>query len=68
MENKLSYEDRIKELNELILKLQDENLPFEDSLVLYKKAIALTDALKKELDEAIASVSLIDQNNNKEDF
>ena len=68
MENKLSYEDRIKELNELILKLQDENLPFEDSLVLYKKAIALTDALKKELDEAIASVSLIDQNNNKEDL
>ena len=68
MENKLSYEERINHLNELISKLQDESLPFEDSLVLYKEAIALTEALKKELDEAIASVSLIDQNSNKEDF
>lgn len=68
MENKRSFDERLNELNELVSKLQDESIPFEESMEIYNKCKKLSDELKKELDEAITKVSLINENNEKEDF
>ena len=63
MENKRSFDERLNELNELVSKLQDESIPFEESMEIYNKCKHLSDELKKALDEAITKVALIHENN-----
>ena len=67
MENKKSFDERLKELNALVSKLQ-EDIPFEESLEIYNKCKKLSEELKKELDETITKISLVNENNEKEDF
>ena len=67
MENKKSFDERLKELNVLVYKLQ-EDIPFEESLEIYNKCKVLSEELKKELDETITKISLVNENNEKEDF
>lgn len=67
MENKKSFDERLKELNVLVSKLQ-EDIPFEESLEIYNKCKVLSEELKKELDETITKISLVNENNEKEDF
>ena len=67
MENKKSFDERLKELNVLVSKLQ-EDIPFEESLEIYNKCKVLSEELKKELDETISKISLVNENNEKEDF
>ena len=67
MENKKSFDERLKELNVLVSNLQ-EDIPFEESLEIYNKCKVLSEELKKELDETITKISLVNENNEKEDF
>ena len=67
MENKKSFDERLKELNVLVSKLQ-EDIPFEESLEIYNKCKVLSEELKKELDETITKISLVNENNEKEDL
>ena len=67
MENKKSFDERLKELNVLVSKLQ-EDIPFEESLEIYNKCKVLSKKKKKELDETITKISLVNENNEKEDF
>ena len=67
MENKKSFYERLKELNVLVSKLQ-EDIPFEESLEIYNKCKVLSEELKKELDETITKISLVNESNEKEDF
>ena len=67
MENKKSFDERLKELNVLVSKLQ-EDIPFEESLEIYNKCKVLSEELKKELDETITKISLVNESNEKEDF
>lgn len=60
MENKLKFEDKLNLLNELVAKLQDSAISFEDSLVIYEKAVKLSEELKLDLDNAITKISQID--------
>ena len=57
MENKQNFEDKLNRLNELVNKLQDNTISFDESLVLYEKAVKLSDELKKELDQAITKIT-----------
>lgn len=66
MENNESFEKKLELLNDLVEKLQNENIPFEDSLRIYKDAVKLSNQLKLELENAISSINIIDENNNKE--
>ena len=60
MENKQNFEDKLNRLNELVNKLQDNTISFDESLVLYEKAVKLSDELKKELDQAITKITEFD--------
>lgn len=66
MENNESFEKKLELLNDLVEKLQNENIPFEDSLRIYKDAVKLSNQLKLELENAISSINIIDENNNNE--
>jgi exodeoxyribonuclease VII small subunit len=60
MENKQNFEAKLNQLNELVNKLQDNTISFDESLVLYEKAVKLSDELKKELDQAITKITEFD--------
>lgn len=60
MENKQNFEAKLNRLNELVNKLQDNTISFDESLVLYEKAVKLSDELKKELDQAITKITEFD--------
>lgn len=68
MENKIKFEDKLNKLNQLVEKLQDDSIPFEEALEIYNECVKLSDSLKKELDSAIAKISKIDENGVEEDF
>lgn len=60
MENKQNFEAKLNQLNELVNKLQDNTISFDESLVLYENAVKLSDELKKELDQAITKITEFD--------
>ena len=60
MENKQNFEAKLNQLNELVNKLQDNTISFDESLDLYEKAVKLSDELKKELDQAITKITEFD--------
>ena len=60
MENKQNFEAKLNQLNELVNKLQDNTISFDESLFLYEKAVKLSDELKKELDQAITKITEFD--------
>ncbi len=68
MENKKSFEDRLNYLNELVNKLQDSNLAFDEALNIYNECMNLSSSLKEELNQAISKVTLINEKNQEEDF
>lgn len=47
MENKKSFEDRLNYLNELVNKLQDSNLAFDEALNIYNECMNLSSSLKE---------------------
>lgn len=68
MENKKSFEERLNYLNELVNKLQDSNLAFDEALNIYNECMSLSSSLKEELNQAISKVTLINEKNQEEDF
>lgn len=68
MKNKVSFEMKLEQLNQLVKKLQDENIPFEESLKVYQDALKLSEELKTDLNNAISSINVISENNEKEKF
>ena len=68
MENKLSFEEKLAKLNELVNKLQDNSISFEESIIIYNESIKLSEELKTELNNTMSKVTLVNENNEEEDF
>ena len=68
MENKLSFEEKLAKLNELVNKLQDNSISFEESVSIYNESIKLSEELKNELNNTLSKVTLVNENNEEEDF
>lgn len=68
MENKLTFEEKLAKLNELVNKLQDNSISFEESVSIYNESIKLSEELKKELNNTLSKVTLVNENNEEEDF
>lgn len=64
MENK-SFEELLKELQEVVNQLEGGKLSLEDSVEVYKKGMSLSLECKKRLDDAKAAVVTKVENNNE---
>ena len=68
MENKLTFEEKLTKLNDLVNKLQDNSISFEDSVKIYNESIKLSEELKNELNNTLTKITLVNENNDEEDF
>lgn len=68
MENKLTFEEKLAKLNELVNKLQDNSISFEESISIYNDSIKLSEELKNELNNTLSKVTLVNENNEEEEF
>ena len=64
----MSFEDSMKELEDLVKQLESWQLDLDKSLEVYERATALRDHCRKILDESERKVQKIMQNGRKEDF
>lgn len=63
----MTYEQKLEKLNEIVSALDNEKLPLDDALELYKEGITLSAECKKELENAKQQVKILDsaeENNN----
>ena len=56
-EEKKPFEQRLQRLNEIVAKIEGENLPLEEALKAFEEGRALIDSLEKELKEAEEKVA-----------
>ena len=54
-----SFESSLKRLEQIVTKLEGDELSLEDSLKLFEEGVKLADACGKRLDEAEKKVSLL---------
>ena len=59
MENELTFESAEKQLQEIALKLEDENLPFSAAQKLYEKGSELVKFCLSSLDEVKGKITII---------
>jgi len=71
MADKVTFEDGMKRLEEIVLGLEKGTVSLENSMELFTEGTKLSTDLQKILDEAEAKVKIITENNGKfgaEDF
>lgn len=56
----MKFEEKLKELDQIIEKLQDPELELEKSIELYQRGIKLNQECKAELDEMKLKIATID--------
>lgn len=56
----MTYEQKLEKLNEIVSALDNEKLPLDDALELYKEGITLSAECKKELENAKQQVKILD--------
>lgn len=54
-----SFEDQLKQLENVVNQLEGGDLPLEDSLKLFEEGMKLSDSCKKELDAAEGRVQVL---------
>ena len=59
MENELTFESAEKQLQEIALKLEDENLPFSEAQKLYENGSELVKFCLSSLDEVKGKITII---------
>lgn len=57
--SEMSFEDAMKELENVVAKLESGNVPLEDSIKFYERGAALKDHCQKKLAEAEEKVAAI---------
>ncbi|MBQ3419181.1 MAG: exodeoxyribonuclease VII small subunit [Erysipelotrichaceae bacterium] len=62
---KQSFESKIKKLEEIVSKLDDEDTDLDSSIALYEEGLKLSDELKKQLETYKERIANIEANNNE---
>lgn len=68
MKSEKSFEDTLKELKDIIRKLESGNLPLEDSIKLFQKGTELISSSHKKLNEIRKKVEIIVEKNGTTKF
>lgn len=58
----MTFEEKLNSLQNIVSRLEDENIPLEEAVKLYEQAKALSNELSKELDESIKKMAYIVEN------
>lgn len=61
MEKKITIEEKLKNLNDLVSHLENDKMTLKESLELYEKAMTISKDIEKELNEAIDKVKIIQE-------
>jgi len=65
-ENNLSFEQSIKELEDIVKKLEDGELTLEESMRLFERGVALSNLCSKMLDDVEQKVRMLIKDKNGE--
>ena len=68
MAKEKTFEEQLKELEEVIKGMQNPELTLDESMKLYKKGVKLTESCQKELTKAEGQLKKLTQNLDEEDF
>ncbi len=61
MDKKITIEEKLKNLNDLVSHLENDKMTLKESLDLYEKAMTISKDIEKELNEAIDKVKIIQE-------
>ena len=64
----INIEKLLKELESIVVKMEDDSLNLEDSLKSYEKGITLVKSAQESLKKIEQRVQILSQNNELEDF
>ncbi len=62
MEQKLTYEQALARLEQIIRAMESDKIPLEESLKLYEEGVSIVRRLSAELDEAERKIKILQQN------
>lgn len=62
MEEKLSFEENMSELNKIVAELEKGDIPLEKAVELYGRGVTLSAACKKQLSEAKIKITEVGGN------
>lgn len=65
MEKKMSFEEKMNRLDEIVGKVENSVLPLEESLKLYQEGTALIKELQSALDDAKKKIKEVTTNTDK---
>lgn len=65
-EEKKSFEDNLKDLEDIVTNLENGNVPLEEAMENFKKGISLSKKLEKTLSDAEATVTKVMQKDGSE--
>ncbi len=64
-EKKLTFETALNELNDIVKKMEDEDIPLDEALKLFGKGIELTEKCNKILDDAKQKITIVENRGNE---
>ncbi len=59
---KMSYEQALARLEQIIRAMENDKIPLEESLSLYEEGVSIVRRLSAELDEAERKIKILQQN------
>lgn len=62
MEEKMSYEQALARLEQIIRAMENDKIPLEESLTLYEEGVRIVRRLSAELDDAERKIKILQQN------
>ena len=68
MDNKLNFEQNIKELEEVVRKLEAGDIPLDELLKLFEKGVGLTKDCNAQLDTAEQKINMLVKSKNSEEM
>lgn len=62
MEQKLTYEQALERLTQIIRAMENDKIPLDESLKLYEEGVVIVRRLSAELDDAERRIKILQQN------
>ena len=62
MEEKMSYEQALARLEQIIRAMENDKIPLAESLALYEEGVVIVRRLSSELDDAERKIKILQQN------
>lgn len=68
MDKNITFEEAVGRLSEITKALENDKLPLDDAIEIYKEGVELSAFCKSKLDNAKMQISILDENGEVKDF